>query len=162
MVEKNEAVIDRCIESSVHLVHAADFGASAAGGSLEEMGEAAMPLLIQNPDFIAALAIRMALSWLRDRTRNSSSIVVGTTRVDWQIRLLKHEGFLAEVATVDDIAANCACVGFIAKESTPALVGAVELLRAGMETDDEMSVRPAIIVNGIPVKQPDFQYISCD
>jgi hypothetical protein len=104
----------------------------------------------------------MALSWLRQRTQYSSSIVVATTRVDWQIPLLKNEGFLAEVATVEDIAANCGCVGFIAKKSTPALVAAVEQLRAGMETDDEMSVLPALIVPGIPVRQPEFRDIPCD
>jgi hypothetical protein len=82
--------------------------------------------------------------------------------VDWQIPLLKSEGFLAEVSTVKDIAANRGCVGFIAKESTPALIDAVENVRAGMRCDDEMSVRPALIVPDIPAKQPEFAFIPCD
>ena len=163
LVAKNEAVVGRCIDEAVRSVHEAQRGGLNPALSAEEIEKAAMPVLLNDPDYMAALSIRFALSWLGERTRWASSIVVGKTPVDWQVPLLKKEGLLADVATVEDIAANCDRVGFIAKEATPELVAAVEKLRVGFHPhEDEMAVLPALIVPGIPNGHLYYPHIPCD
>ena len=145
MVAMNESVIQRCLEEAVRAAHSDGFGSALSPAEIEE---SVMPLLMSNLEYIDALTHRIALSWLSERSRHSSIVVGNSVQMDWQIILLKKAGFLVDVTTVEAIEMNCCCVGFIAEKIAPALVAAVEKLRADIdpEDDDEMCVRPALIV----------------
>ena len=145
LVAENESVIERCFEEAVRDAHFSGFGPALTPAEIEKV---VMPVLMKNLVYIDALTYRIALSWLSERSRHSSLIVRNGVRIDWQIILLQKAGLLADVTSVEEIEMNCFCVGFIAEKSTPALLVAVEKLRADIdpEVDDEMCVRPALIV----------------